>query len=434
MNPAPRGTLTAGTIARFWSPLAATWMMMAVEGPLIAATIARLPDPTLNLAAHGVVFAIAILVEAPVIMLMTAATALVRDRESLRKLWIFAQGLNVLATALVQVLLLPFVFDPLVLGLLALPRDVADLIRGSLWIFLPWPAAIGYRRFIHGVMIAAGQTRQVALGTVFRLATMAGTAIALPVFTDLHGAWIGAASLSAGVCVEAVAARIMAAGAIRRFRTVSAEESVTPAPSYRGIVSFYYPLALTSLVALSTHPILTFFVGRARDPLESLAILPVVHALSFFFRAMGLSYQEAAIALMGKEFEHRPAVGRFALGMGLATSVGYALIVVTPLFGVWFEGISGLTPELSAYARIPALVLIPLPALGFWLAQQSAVMVLKRRTKAITMATTLGLAGIAVVFPVMAWGLGWIGATAAFVAFFVGRVVSNLYLHWSDSR
>ena len=418
MNPAPRGTLTAGTIARFWSPLAATWIMMAVEGPLIAATIARLPDPTLNLAAHGVVFAIAILVEAPVIMLMTAATALVRDRESLRKLWIFAQGLNVLATVLVLLLLLPFVFDPLVLGLLALPPDVADLIRGSLWIFLPWPGAIGYRRFIHGVMISAGQTRQVALGTVFRLATMAGTAFTLPAMTDLHGAWVGAASLTAGVCVEALAARIMAAGAIRRFRAVS----------------FYYPLALTSLVALSTHPILTFLVGRARDPLESLAILPVVHALSFFFRAMGLSYQEAAIALMGKKFEHRPAVGRFALAMGLASSVGYALIVVTPLFGVWFEGISGLTPELSAYARIPALVLIPLPALGFWLAQQSAVMVLKRRTKAITMATTLGLVGIAVVFPVMAWGLGWVGATAAFVAFLVGRVVSNLYLHWSDSR
>ncbi len=434
MNPAPRGTLDSGTIARFWSPLAATWIMMALEGPLIAATIARLPDPTLNLAAHGVVFAMAILVEAPVIMLMTAATALVRDRVSFRRLWIFTQGLNVLATALVLLLLLPFVFDPLVLGLLALPRDIADLIYGALWIFLPWPGAIGYRRFIQGVMISAGQTRQVALGTVFRLCAMAGTAFSLPVLTDLHGAWIGAASLTVGVCVEALAARIMAAGAIRRFRAISPEKSGRLAPSFRGIASFYYPLALTSLVALSTHPILTFLVGRSRDPLESLAILPVVHALSFLFRAMGLSYQEASISLMGNEFEHRRAVGRFALGMGLATSIGYALIVVTPLFGVWFETISGLTPELAAFARVPALVLIPVPALGFWLAQQSAVMVLKRRTKAITMATTLELAGIAVVFPATAWGLGWVGATAASGAFLVGRTASNLYLHWSESR
>ncbi|MDE2754297.1 MAG: hypothetical protein OXI83_17120 [Gemmatimonadota bacterium] len=434
MNPAPRGTLTSGTIARFWSPLAATWVMMALEGPLIAATIARLPEAKINLASHGVVFAIAILVEAPVIMLMTAATALVRDRESYRKLRLFTHGLNVLATLMVVVLLVPAVFEPLFSGLLALPREVADIIYGALWIYLPWPGAIGYRRFIHGVMIAAGQTRQVAIGTVFRLAAMAGTAFALPTLTDLHGAWVGAAALTTGVCVEAVAARIMATGSIRRMLASSPEESGTAAMGYRGILSFYYPLALTSLVALATHPILTFLVGRARDPLESLAVLPVVHSLSFLFRATGLSYQEAAIALTGNDLEHRRPVGRFALGMGLATTAGYALIVLTPLFEVWFEVVSGLTPELSGYARIPSLVLIPLPALGFWLAQQSAIMVLRRRTKAITMATALGVVGIVVVFPVLAWGLGWVGATAAFVAFLGGRLASNLYLHWSEKR
>ena len=79
-------------------------------------------------------------------------------------------------------------------------------------------------------------------------------------------------------------------------------------------------------------------------------------------------------------------------------------------------------------------MLIPVPGLGFWLAHQSATMVLMRRTKAITMATTLGLLGILVIFPVLAWGLGWVGATAAVVAFLGGRIVSNLYLHWTESR
>ncbi len=434
MNPAPGGTLTSGHIARFWSPLAATWVMMALEGPLIAATIARLPEAKINLASHGVVFAIAILVEAPVIMLLTAATALVRDRDSYRKLRLFAHGLNALATLLVLLLLVPAVFEPLILGLLDLPGEVADIIYGALWIYLPWPAAIGYRRFIHGVMISTGQTRQVAVGTVFRLASMAGTAFALPAFTDLHGAWVGAASLTVGVCVEAVAARIMATGSIRQVLATAPEGSGAAAISYRGILEFYYPLALTSLVALATHPLLTFFVGRARDPLESLAVLPVVHSLSFLFRAAGLSYQEAAIALTGKDFEHRRPVGRFALRMGLAATAAYALIVLTPLFGVWFETVSGLTPELSGYARIPALVLIPVPGLAFWLAHQSAIMVLLRRTKAITMATTLGLLGIVAIFPVLAWGLGWVGATAAVVAFLGGRLASNIYLHRTESR
>ena len=433
MNPAPRGTLTSGHIARFWSPLAATWVMMALEGPLIAATIARLPDAKINLASHGVVFAIAILVEAPVIMLMTAATALVRDSDGYRKLRLFAHGLNALATLLVALLLIPAIFEPLIAGLLALPREVADIIYGALWIYLPWPAAIGYRRFIHGVMISAGRTRQVAFGTVFRLVAMAGSAFTLPALTDLHGAWVGAASLTIGVCVEAIAARVMATGAIRRVLATSPRESGTAPMSYRGILAFYYPLALTSLVALATHPILTFFVGRARDPLESLAVLPVVHSLSFLFRAAGLSYQEAAIALTGNEFEHRRPVGRFALRMGLAATAAYALIVLTPLFGFWFETVSGLTPELSGYARIPAMVLIPVPGMAFWLAHQSAVMVLRRRTKAITMATTLGLLGIVVLFPVLAWGLGWVGATAAVVAFLGGRLAANIYLYRTGS-
>ena len=54
--------------------------MMASEGPFLAAIIARLPDPEFNLGAYGVTFALAILIEAPVIMLMSAATSIVKDR------------------------------------------------------------------------------------------------------------------------------------------------------------------------------------------------------------------------------------------------------------------------------------------------------------------------------------------------------------------
>ena len=160
VTPAP----TAGYIARFWSPLAATWIMMSLEGPLLAALIARLPDPKINLAAYGVAFSIAILVEAPVMMLMSLATALVRDCDSYRRLRLFTLGLNALATMPLCLLLIPPVFDALIGGLLRLPAEVADLTYGALWFFVPWTAAIGYRRFVHGVMIRAAATRRVAAG------------------------------------------------------------------------------------------------------------------------------------------------------------------------------------------------------------------------------------------------------------------------------
>ncbi len=422
--------LASGAILRFWTPLAATWVMMSLEGPVLAATIARLPDPKANLAAYGIAFSIAILVEAPVMMIMSAATALVRDRASYKRLRTFSHGLNAASTLMLGAFLIPAVFDALVAGLLSLPDDVADLAYGALWIFLPWPTAIGYRRFVHGVMIREGETRRVAVGTVCRLAAMTGTAAGLFSWSDLPGAWVGPASLSAGVCFEAVAARWMGRSAIRRA-LARAEPSLDDggALSLGGIARFYTPLAMTSLLGLATHPMLTFFMGRAAAPLESLAVFPVVHALSFLFRSVGISYQEAAIALLGDDPANRRPVARFAAFLAAACSAGLALFAFTPLFGVWFETISGLTAELASYARVPAIMLVPLPALSVWMSYQRAVKVLARETKAITVATALEVSTIALLFAALGWGLGMVGVTAAVVAFLGGRLVSNLYLH-----
>ena len=63
---------------------------MGVELPLMSAVVARLPDPTIHLAAYGgVVFPIALIIESPIIMLLSASTALSKDWASYRKLWYF---------------------------------------------------------------------------------------------------------------------------------------------------------------------------------------------------------------------------------------------------------------------------------------------------------------------------------------------------------
>lgn len=403
--------------------------MMSAEGPFLAAIIARLADPAHNLAAYGVAYAFALLVEAPVIMLMSASTALVADVHSYRRLRNFANTLNAGATALLVLVLAPPAYNALMTGLLGLPVDVARLTRGALWLLLPWPAAIGYRRFYQGLLIRAGRTRAVAVGTVLRLAGMATTGFVLYGYFALPGAWVGAAALSAGVCMEAVAARWMAARTVAEVHTRAPSGVHDPAAtSYRGIAAFYWPLALTSFIGLTVQPMLTFFMGRAPAPLESLAVFPVVHGLSFLFRSLGLSYQEAAIALLGRRGEHTREVARFGLWLGLASSGALALVAFTPLAGFWFETVSGLAPRLAAFARVPTMVLVPLPALSVLLSFQRAVLVMGRTTGSITTATTIEVVAIAALFPVLGWGVGLVGVTAAAVAFLCGRCAGNLYL------
>lgn len=416
-------------ILLFWLPLAATWLLMAAEGPFLAAVIARLPDATYNLAAHGVAFALAVVVESPVLMLMSAATALVRDHESFVKLRRFGWVLNGAGTLLLLLALLPGPYRWVTGTVLGLPPEIASLTYGALWFYLPWPAAIGYRRFLQGVLVRSGRTRLVAYGTAIRLVAMIAGALVGFHWLDMPGAWVGGLALSFAVTVEAVAARFMAAETIREIRAGAWQGSSDRPPlRYRDILSFYYPLALTSLIGLSMHPMLTFFMGRSVRPIESLAAFPVVNALGFLFRSVGLAYQDAAIALMGDRMEHVEPVRRFAYGLAVATTFGLALVAFTPLADFWFVTLSGLPAELIPFTVVPVMLAVPLPALTTTLALQQAMLVQIRRTRGITIASVVEVGTVALAFIALGWGVGLVGVTAAFGAFLAGRSASNLYL------
>ncbi len=425
MADAVQQPLTTRRILVFWLPLAATWLMMSAEGPLLAAVIARLAEPKLNLAAYGVALALALVVEAPIIMIMSAATALVRDRQSYLAMRNFTHVLNAAVTMGMVVLLLPPVFNTIATGILDLPAEVVRLTHTATLLLLPWPGAIGIRRFYQGVLIRSGLTRRVAYGTVVRLTGMSLTALALYRVPGIEGAWVGGAALSVGVMLEAVAARVMVHRSVKLL--LACEKSLEPL-SYGAITTFYYPLALTTLLSLGLQPVVTFFMGHSRDSLESLAVLPVVLALVFIFRSLGLAYQEVGIALIGEDFEGYSALRRFSNILGVGTVAGLGLIAWTPLAEVWFAHVSGLSPELTRFAMTPARLLVILPGLTVLLCFQRAMLVNHKATRHITWATTIEVVVVVAVLSFGVLGLDAVGVTVAAVALVVGRLGANLYL------
>lgn len=410
-------------IFRFWLPLSATWLMMATEGPFLAAIIARMTDPKYNLAAYGVAFSFALIMEAPVIMIMSAAAALVKDRQSLLKLRRFIFCLNGLVTLVMLLFIMPPVFGRVQVWL-GLPPEVARLTHWSVILLLPWPAAIGYRRFYQGVLIRAGLTRRVAYGTVIRLAAMALAALLFSA-QNWPGAWVGAAALSAGVMMEALASRIMARQTVQAILAGPDQGSL----SYPEIIRFYLPLALTTVLTLGVHPMVTFFIGHSRFAVESLAVLPVVNALGFVFRCFGFSFQETSIALLGENNRHRSALRRSAWILALSTSGAYALVVWTPLAEIWFVQVSGLSPELAGFALWPARLITLLPWMEVFLSFQRALLVNIRITAPISWATGLEVILILGVMFLLTGRANAIGAVAAATGYLVGRIIHNLALH-----
>jgi hypothetical protein len=414
--------LRAVDVLTFWFPLAATWLMMALEGPYIAAIVARMPAAAHSLAAYGVATSLAWLIESPIMMLLSAATALVRDRASYLALRRFATILNALVTLGMIMLALPPVFRFVGETLIGLPPEIARLTHLATVIMIPWPAAIGYRRFYQGILVRHHLTRRVAYGTVVRLVSMSATAALLAVPLELPGAVIGACALLAGVVFEAAASRWMARHVVRDLMAGS-EAAEGTLLRFAEIAAFYFPLALTSMLSMALGPLVTFGLGRGRAPIESLAVWPVVNSLAFMFRSGGVAFQEVGIAL-----PDAPVVRRTASLLGVLSSLALALVAFTPLEPLWFIDVSGLSPGLASFAVWPVRVLALLPALEYLLSIQRARWIAAHRTGVVTIATAIEAGGLATALFFTIATLDLVGAVGGAIAMIVGRLAANAYL------
>jgi hypothetical protein len=418
-------SLTYRRIFLFWGPLALTWLMMSFEQPFLIAFIARLKDAKYNLAAFGIAGSFAMIIEAPIIMLMSASTALVRGRNSYKKLKKFTDILNAVITGIQLIILIPPIFNFIVVRLMEVPEDVARLAHIALLIFLPWAASIGYRRFYQGILIRNNLTRRVTYGTMVRLSVIVIMGLLLYA-AGVKGAYVGAGAMALAVLCEAIATRMMVSKTLKTL--LQKEDTENGNLRLRSIARFYYPLALTSILSLGVHPFVTFFLGRSNMAVESLAVLPVVNSLVFVFRSMGLSYQEVNIALIGETKQNYKVLRNYAVYLGIIVTILISVLAFTPLADLWFINVSGLSTELADLSYLPLKIMILLPALTVLLNFQRSSQIINGTTGPISVATAVELIGIIVVLLVCVVFLNLVGVVAASIAFIVGKSLSNIYL------
>jgi hypothetical protein len=257
---------------------------------------------------------------------------------------------------------------------------------------------------------------------------MSLTALSLHFFTNVEGVVVGAGALAAGVTGEAIASKVMALGVLKKIKSGEIRTAESSNLTYRGIFKFYYPLALTSMITLGVQPMVTFFMGQSRMSLESLAVLPVISSFVFIFRSIGLSFQEVGIALMGKNKEGYVPLRNFAFMLGLIVISVLGIIAFTPLSNVWFYDVSGLSIQLTDFAKLPLIIMVIMPGLSVLLSFQTAVLVESHHTKPITFSTLMEFSGIILTMFISIKYFDLVGVVAATLGFIIGRIGANLYL------
>jgi hypothetical protein len=415
----------------FWIPLAAMWFMMAVEQPLIASFIARMPDPELNLAAYGVVFSIALIIEAPVIMLLAAGTALSRGTLSYRRLLRFAHLMMGGLTALHLLIGLTPLFDLILLKLIGVPARVAELGRGAFLVLTPWTAAVGYRRLWQGVLIRHHRTGVVPVTIAVRLAVTAVLLVTGYFLGRWSGLFVGAAALTSGVVAAAVAAYLFARPVVRRHLQHPMPEA--DPLSWRELYAFYLPLALTSLILLAARPLLTVAISRLPQPLESLAVWPVLLSVSFLGRSIAMSYQEVGIALL-QDRRDFAMLQRFSRMLGAVMLLVFTVFALSPLAGIWFRRVVGLAAGLTGMTRTPMVFIAVLPAVTSLISWKRGILVTAKRTPAITRSVIVNLMVLGAILLVLGYALTADGALIAAIAYAGSVTAEWLYLHFAASK
>ena len=368
--------ITYTGIIKFWLPLALMWIVMALEMPVINSFVARMPNPKENLAVFGVVFSLALIIEGPIIQMLSAATAVATHYNNYKRLLNFMHSAAVILTLVHLICALPPVFYFIASNLLNIDSYLIPAAQKAFIFMLPWTASIGYRRMWQGVLIQNGRTVAVTLSMLLRMSVTCGVVITGFYTGLIPGSLIAAVSLTTGVMGGALFALLFARKTIKSMKF---SDNMQPAIAYRKLLVFYLPLALTSFITMANRPVLTAGIGRASDPLESLAAWPVIISFMFLFQGFPLSFQETAISLM-KNRKNIPRLKNFVTGLSLFTLIFYTAVIYSPLKKMILKDVMGLKDELIDLAMLPLSILMVLTLLTGLIAWLRAVNIKKGTT------------------------------------------------------
>lgn len=428
--PAPdesRGLTLRQTLS-FYVPVAASWLLMAFEGPIIYFFVNRLPETTdVTRAALGVVIGLSIWIESPVIGLLSTSTTLSRNRQHYLQLRRFTVHICLVVSVVAAVIALTPLYDLIVRSWMNQPDAVADGGRMGMIIMIPWSAAIGWRRYTQGILIRHGAARAVGWGTAVRLVAAALAAGGLYQFSGLPGVWIGGFAWVSAVVAEAIYAHLAARPILRELCRVESDEHL----SYRELAHFHLPLSITSMIAILGKPVIQTALSYGKSPAALVSAYEMGWILMFPMRALGFALPEVVIRLQEEENSHRFLL-RFCVSVGALASLALLLLVVTPL-GEWYlQGVLSLPADNAHLARTWAIVASPLPFLTCSQAWLRGMLTATRRTYALGISMGVYLASL-VVFLFASAAVGWMDMTTPAVGVTVATLIETavLYRFWA---
>jgi O-antigen/teichoic acid export membrane protein len=423
---APSHAVTLQDAYGFFLPLIFMSNMMMISHSIIHAFLARLPDPTLTLAAYNVAFSYHTVSGSPIWTAVMTALAFISDRRSVRQMFRFNLLLSALIWAVGMVLGLTALGDALFSGVMGASAEVARDAKRAVIIFMLIPPVTIFRALAYALLMRSRLTGVITIGTFLRLVSLAGYLLILPRF--LQGASVGAAALLLCISTESLLAVILA-----HRLYFALPEAGGPPSTYREIWRFTWPLMLVQAsengVAFTTN----FFLGRLARPDLALAAFGVADGLGKLLLGPLRNLTQTAQTLVRGREELRTILRfttQIVAGFGL---VGCAFFLPQVRHGV-LERVLGLTPEIAGEIAPATLLFFVLAAAIGYSALTRGLLLGARITAQIAKAAGLRLAVVVAVGSVALAQPGMNGPVLGLLALIGGFASEMLVLGWRVLR
>lgn len=425
--------ISTSSIFTTWWPLCASWVLMGLEMPIISAFLTRLPNPEVSLAAHGsIVVPLSWIIEAPIIMLLSASTALSKDWPSYVKIRRFMNITSLLLTVLHIFIAFTPLYFLVVRDIIHAPAEVLGPARIDLMVMVPWTWAIAYRRFNQGVLIRFGHSSAIGVGTLLRLVAN-GVVCGLGfLFSESIPATITAGlAMSAGVLTEAIYTGIRVGPVIGdQLKPTPISESTLEYPQF---FRFYLPLALTSAIQLLFTPLGSAAMSRMPESLSSLAVWPVVSSALFIARSGSLALNEVVVSMLDQPGSVK-LLKKFAVTIGLSFSSFVIIIGITSLAPIWFGGIMGLEADMAERARVAFLLGLPTVGIVGMISWYQGILLVARKTTGIPESVVISLTATTLIFIAGILDASYDGVFVTVMALTGGFAAQSAWLFFRSRR
>ncbi|GGC84039.1 hypothetical protein GCM10007216_13340 [Thalassobacillus devorans] len=395
------GELKYRQLIGFFIPLGFSASLTAITHVIINGTLSRGENAAFIIASYAVAFALFGIIERPIIVFRQTSSALVKDKQSFRKLSIFM----FFVIGIIFVFSMLMVFSPIgswvYVNLFNADENMVNTISSTFFVIAFVIIFSGIRGIYQGVIINQLETKWLTIMVIIRLLVMFLVAFLFVAF-DYVTAITGSVLFLTGMLIECLISvwkgqRIINHTFVNQVSILRKKE----------IINFYFPLVFYFVLQTILVPIIYVFLSKTNNIEIGIASFALAFSITQMLLSFFMYTHQLVLQLYNKD---KQKVINFIVIVSIIPTLLLVLLSFTPA-GIWFMTVVMGAEEELAVPTLSVLKFFIIKTLVFpWVDFLNGFLMLNRKTKKMLVAQMVNLiTAIGGVFLLVKYFPGWNG-------------------------